>query len=129
MTDTLISSQVHETNPNPYHQIILISQNIINSALDNMYFHAAHDSPLVKFSLDLPVGNIDAVLEVPRISLQVISQKVYYYMKFESGTMNLRKSESPADSTTKAFDVSNWEIAFAATVFKSSPRASHPYQM
>lgn len=107
MTDTFIWSQVHETNPNPYHQIILLSQNIINSALDNMYFHAAHDS-LVNFSLDLPVGNIDAVLEAPRISLQVISQKVYYYMKFESGTMNLRKSESPANGTTKAFDVSNW---------------------
>lgn len=126
MTNTFAHSQVYETSPNPYDQIIVLSQKMINNALDSMYFHATHDSSLANLTLDLPVGNIHAKLEAPRISLQVASQKIYYYIKFESGTMNLRVSESPVDSTTKAFDISDWELAFATTISKYSPGLSRP---
>lgn len=116
MTNDATWSQVHETNPNPYHQIIILSQTMVNSALEDMYFAADSDSPLVKFELELLVGNINAVLDAPRVSLQVTSQELYYFVRFESGTMELRTSQSSKDTSTKTFDVSGWEIAFPVRI-------------
>ncbi|KAK4033353.1 hypothetical protein C8A01DRAFT_19680 [Parachaetomium inaequale] len=115
MGDTFAWSQTHRTNPNPYDQIIVLSQKTINDELYNMWAVAPDDSPLLSYKLSLRDGqSLDCQLDAPVISLQVNNQEsvqLYYYLKMQSGTLKLYVSNDPADLDMKSFDTTDWSIA------------------
>lgn len=132
MTDlqAFARSQVQKTNPNPYDQILLVSQASLNDALENMYLLAPTDSLLLRFSLTLRDGqSLNANLGTPRVSLQVTSQdpQLYYFMKMNSGTMKVFVSQKASDITMKTFDVSGWEIAFPVKICTRFPLSRSPF--
>ncbi|KAL2022075.1 hypothetical protein VTK56DRAFT_6119 [Thermocarpiscus australiensis] len=113
-------SQTHRTNPNPYDQIIVLSQKTINDELNNMWAVAPDDSPLLSFTLNLRDGqSLDCQLNAPVISLQVNNQEsvqLYYYLRMLSGTLKLYVSNDPADTDMKSFDTTDWSIAIPVKI-------------
>jgi hypothetical protein len=124
MGETFAWSQTHRTNPNPYDQIIVLSQKTINDELYNMWAVAPDDSPLLSYSLHLRDGQtLDCQLDAPVISLQVNNQEsvqLYYYLKMLSGTLKLYVSNDPADLTMKSFDTTDWSIAVPVKICELS---------
>ncbi|KAK3373916.1 hypothetical protein B0T24DRAFT_679302 [Lasiosphaeria ovina] len=113
-------SQVYKTNPNPYDQIIVLSQKTINDELFNMWAVAPDDSPLLSYTLNLRDGqSLSSQLDAPVISLQVNNQEsvqLYYYLKMLSGTLKLYVSNDPADMDMKEFDTTDWSIAIPVKI-------------
>lgn len=113
-------SQVYKTNPNPYDQIIVLSQATINESFANMWAIAPDDSPLLSFAKTQRDGQyINGTLAAPRISLQAQQrdlQLLYYYLNFDSGTLKLYVSDDSNDSTMTEFDISGWIICFPVRI-------------
>ncbi|KAK0630858.1 hypothetical protein B0T17DRAFT_616462 [Bombardia bombarda] len=108
-------SQDYRTNPNPYDQIIVLSQKTINDELYNMWAVAPDDSPLLSYTLTLRDGqSLNCELNAPVISLQVNNQEsvqLYYYLQMLSGSLKLYVSNDPANMEMKTFDTTDWSIA------------------
>lgn len=121
MSSPFLQSQVNKTNPDPYQQIVVLSQATINDTLYNMWLLAPDDSPLLAFKEKIRgAGSIDTKLAAPKISLQVTTAdpQLYYLLEFESGTLELYVSNDDDDDTKKSFDVSGWVFAFAVKICK-----------
>jgi hypothetical protein len=119
MGDAFTTSLVEKTNPNPYHQLIVLSQYMINNAFFNMWAISDPASPIR--SCDMKIrggGSLKGDLAAPMISLNVTSldPQLYYLLCFQSGKLDLYVSEDPDDDTMKHWDVSKWVLAFPVSI-------------
>ncbi|KAK3319975.1 hypothetical protein B0T19DRAFT_468045 [Cercophora scortea] len=120
MADPFATSQVNDTNPKEYDQVILASQATINAQLKNMWALADEKSNIRTFTVSNLAGSIDgAKLEAPEISLNIVdrTKPIYYYLKFMSGTLKVSKnSKQRPDNTTADFNVAGWSVCFPAQI-------------
>ncbi|KAB2569531.1 hypothetical protein DBV05_g11796 [Lasiodiplodia theobromae] len=103
------------TNPEPYHQLVVQSQKMINAAFWNMWMLADDQSPMHMLTVSVPgVGSIESKLGEPTIKLHVESNSptLYYLVKCHSGTLKL----VVGNDAPKSWDVSDWVFAFPVTV-------------
>lgn len=118
--DAFSTSYVYKTNPNPYHELVVQSQKMINDALYNMWAVADSGSPLLSLSLEVKnVGSIDASLNEPTVRLNVTtsSPQLYFFVTFSSGTLKLYTADDPTtDPSTKTWDITGWKFAFPVTI-------------
>jgi hypothetical protein len=115
-----IDSLITKTNPTPYHQLVVLSQLMINNGLYNMWAIADDSSPLHTLpdvTVDGAGGLPDGQLKAPIIRLHVASMdgpQLWYYVNFDSGTLKLYDTEK--NDTMKSWDVSGWSFAFPVVI-------------
>ncbi|KDQ53520.1 hypothetical protein JAAARDRAFT_183032 [Jaapia argillacea MUCL 33604] len=104
-------SLVHNTDPNPYNQLIVQSQKMINDAFYNMWAIADTGSPLLSLDVTVSdVGELKGDLDAPSASLHVTSStpQLYFFVTFTSGTLTL--------DTNKSWDVTGWKFSFPVNI-------------
>lgn len=118
-----ITSQVNDTNPGSYDQVLILSQSIINRSLKANYEKQPTDSKMrnVDFSMG-DLGSIKGGLEAPEVQFRLTkgdkSLKSYFFVKFQTGaTMSLRTS----DKKEKRFELGGSVFAFPVKPSKSCP--------
>ncbi|KDQ56882.1 hypothetical protein JAAARDRAFT_79271 [Jaapia argillacea MUCL 33604] len=111
MSDAFTQSLVHKTDPNPYNQLIVQSQKMINDAFYNMWAIADTGSPLLSLDVTVTgVGNLSGDLDAPSLSLHVTSStpQLYFFVAFTSGTLTL--------DTNKTWNVAGWKFSFPVKI-------------
>jgi len=119
MADPFTNSLVYKTSPIPWHQLLVLSQSLIDDAFWNMWAISDPTSPIKTFNMTVRGGgSMAGQLDAPQISLNVTSliPQLYYLLKFQSGTLTLYTSDDPNDPTEKEWDVSGWVLAFPVTI-------------
>ncbi|KAL1967188.1 hypothetical protein VTN77DRAFT_3479 [Rasamsonia byssochlamydoides] len=118
MSAAFTSSFVNKTNPDPYQQIIVLSQAMINDAFKNMWLIADDDSPIRHFKRKTRSGSIDVTLGQPRVQLQVttVDPQLYFMLSMTSGSLHLYVSDDPEDDSTKDWEIDNWVFAFSVKI-------------
>lgn len=125
MSGTFTYSFVNKTNPSPYHQILALSQNMINNAFENMWLIADEDSLLHSFDVKNRSGEyLKGKIKAPKVTLHVTSLDVqlHYLLQFDSGSLLLYVSDDPNDNTQKSWDVTGWIFAFPISIGMCSLR-------
>ena len=111
------NSLVNDTTPQPYDQLIVLSQEMINTAFYNMWKWAPSKSQLKNFNYTSPDGSCTGTLNAPKISLHVTTTdpELYYFMEFSSGTVSLY-TNPPPDNTLTTLDAKGLIFAFPVTL-------------
>lgn len=107
------STRVASTNPTPYDQAFIISQDTINDAFNYLYDNNANDeSPMKHFKYSFHGQSIDMKLDASTIQLQVINPtpQLYFMINVISGTLNVWASEKDDDTTP--FPMDGWILGF-----------------
>ncbi|KAK6517480.1 hypothetical protein TWF281_004132 [Arthrobotrys megalospora] len=121
------SNQIQNTNPSPYEQIFLVTQDTINKTFQNMWAGADKDSPLVKFETKSHGQHLSGDLAAPEISLNVFGQnqvQLYYHLKFICGDMELYINEDSDD--TKVFSLEGWDLVFPVVIGSETYKKGDP---
>lgn len=98
MADAFNQSLVYKTNPDPWHQLVILSQSMINDAYWNMWAISDASSPIHKIAMKDRAGDtLTAKLEAPEVLVNVLnlSPQLWYILKFASGTMDLYTTDDP----------------------------------
>lgn len=114
-----ITSQVNDTNPGPYDQVLMLSQSIINRSLKTNYEKQPADSKMrnVNYSVG-GLGSIKGGLEAPEVQFRGDDLSPYFILKFQTGAaMYLRTS----DDKEKRFELGGSVFAFPVKLSKSCP--------
>lgn len=122
-----MGSYINSTKPDPYHQIIAVSQKTINTSFEYMWNQAQlddDDNPLKHFVYDdlAPRYFLETDVGIPSIQLQVdtTDPQLYFIMRMTKGTFSShRKKKVPID-----WDIKDWSFAFAVTIGESSQLTS-----
>jgi hypothetical protein len=142
MGDTFQDSYVKNTNPSPYHLVVMQSQKMTNDALWNLWQLTQVDEDDSDFDEDrsfdyelasmlhyvsfgvYPGGYIDAYLKAGEIVVHVTSgtPQLYYQASFESGTLEVHTNTDIKNLESKEWDVTNWRIAFPVNIGNPSSR-------
>ena len=119
MSDTYIASLVGRTNPEPYKQIIVLCQKMINNAFNNMWLLADDDSPLSHFEYKNRSSEyMKTDLGAPEIQLQVTTEdpQLYYLLKMSSGSLKIFTSDDPNDPSAIDWTIKDWIFAFSVKI-------------
>ncbi|KAF3148516.1 hypothetical protein TWF594_000927 [Orbilia oligospora] len=111
------TSQIRDTDPSPYDQIFLVTQDTINKTFKNMWALADQSSPLVKFNYKSHGQYLGGDLDAPEIELSIYGQnsvQLYYHLKFLTGQMELYID--PDSDDTKDFSLVGWDIVFPVVI-------------
>lgn len=114
-----------DTSPAPYHQIIVLSQKVINAGFKNMWKIAQgdDDSPLKHFKKIFHGEYIDSDVGAPSVELHVESHEpmLYFLLSLTKGELAVYKSDTSEDLFT--WDIKNWVLAFNVVIgkFRGSP--------
>ncbi|KAK6351918.1 hypothetical protein TWF718_005061 [Orbilia javanica] len=111
------TSQIRDTNPSPYDQIFLVTQETVNKAFRRMWAIADPSSPLVTFNYKSHGQHLGGDLDAPQIELNVYGQnnvQLYYHLKFLTGQMELYID--PDSDDTKVFSLVDWDIVFPVVI-------------
>ncbi|KAK6510177.1 hypothetical protein TWF481_004890 [Arthrobotrys musiformis] len=111
------TSQNRDTNPSPYDQIFLVTQDTVNKTFRNMWALADQSSPLVKFNFKSHGQHLGGDLDAPEVELNVYGQnsvQLYYHLKFLTGEMELYIDADSDD--TKRFSLEGWDIVFPVVI-------------
>ena len=98
MSAVYTSSLIDKTNPEPYEQIIVLSQKMINAAFHNMWMLADVKSPLLHLNQRNRAQEfIETDLGPPKIELQVTTQdpQLYYLLKMTKGGLKIYTTNDP----------------------------------
>ncbi|PYH40188.1 uncharacterized protein BP01DRAFT_370097 [Aspergillus saccharolyticus JOP 1030-1] len=111
-------SFIANTSPDPYDQIIVLSQKVINAGFNSMWKLAQGDdeSPLTHFHKSIHGESIDATVGPPSVQLHVESHEpmLYFLLALKTGTIILYKSQESDDTISLA--VNNWVLAFNVVI-------------
>ncbi|OJD34159.1 uncharacterized protein BKCO1_25000113 [Diplodia corticola] len=110
---TPASSFFDNTNPEPFDQIVVQSQKMVNNALWNMWALSDDDSPVRGVDVAVPgFGRISGSLSAPSVTLHVesTSPTLYFLVPFSSGTLQLGPDSS------HSWKVDGWVFAFPVEV-------------
>ncbi|KAL2679393.1 hypothetical protein Neosp_010167 [[Neocosmospora] mangrovei] len=119
-----MSSYVYSTDPNPFHQILVISQKTINDSFKNMWELAQlddDDSPLKHFKEKFRSGDyLETDIGVPSVQLQVTTKDpmLYFMLRMTSGNLWLYLTNDPDDDSHIEWPVNDWVFAFSVTISK-----------
>ncbi|KAI1634143.1 hypothetical protein F4809DRAFT_643773 [Biscogniauxia mediterranea] len=109
---------VTDTSPLPYHQIIVLSQKVINAGFKNMWKIAQgdDDSPLKHFKKKIHEEYIDSDVSVPSVGLHVESREpmLYFLLSLTKGELVVYKNDD-SDNLLK-FDIKDWVLAFNVVI-------------
>ncbi|KAL5592277.1 hypothetical protein FOBRF1_013303 [Fusarium oxysporum] len=114
-------SYISSTDPNPFHQLIVLSQKTINDAFKNMWSLAQLDdeSPLTHFKEKLRSGDyLDTDIGIPSVQLQVTTKDpmLYFMLRMTSGTLFLYLTEDPDNDSHIEWPINDWVFAFSVTL-------------
>lgn len=121
MSAAFLDSLTNKTSPEPYDQVIFLSQATINAAFHSMWLLADDTSPIRSLDIKTRDGEeISGKLNAPTVIVNVVdfSYMLYFQWNFKSGTMKLYTTDNPNNPTMKTFDVSNWIVAFGTKLCK-----------
>ncbi|PYH77439.1 hypothetical protein BO82DRAFT_423674 [Aspergillus uvarum CBS 121591] len=109
---------VNNTSPDPYDQIIVLSQKVINAGFKNMWKLAQgeDEGPLTHFHKSIHGESIDATVGAPSVQLHVESREpmLYFLLALRTGKVVLYKSQESDD--TIELDIDNWVLAFDVVI-------------
>lgn len=119
------ASLIGKTNPHNYHQIIFLSQDMINKAFHNMWLRSEpkvneEAPPLWAFKQNIRSESIDIKLKAPTVKLMVTTRgkpQLYFMMNIKSGTITTYVSNDSDDM--KSFDVTDWSFGFGVNIGES----------
>ncbi|KAF9779929.1 hypothetical protein IL306_001057 [Fusarium sp. DS 682] len=114
-------SYISSTDPNPFHQLIVLSQKTINDAFKNMWKLAQLDdeSPLTHFKEKLRSGDyLDTDIGIPSVQLQVTTKvpMLYFMLRMTNGTLFLYLTEDPDNDSHIEWPVNDWVFAFSVSI-------------
>ncbi|GFP55827.1 hypothetical protein TASIC1_0005068500 [Trichoderma asperellum] len=120
-----VSLRTDETKPNEYyHQICALSENTINKNFERLFAQRGDEIAKLKyFTGDIKAGNLSAVLDPPRVTLQlqnVDNPQLLFRVRFKSGILVVGKGEK---NTIK---LDGWEVTVSA--FMNTMVASPEHQ-
>ncbi|KAF4294669.1 hypothetical protein CNMCM8686_002446 [Aspergillus fumigatus] len=111
---------VSKTNPDPYDQIIVLSQKVINAGFKNMWKLAQgdDDSPLTHFKKSIHGEYIEADVGIPSVKLHVESREpmLYFLLALKNGEMAVYESDD--SDTLFKWDIKDWVLAFNVVISK-----------
>ncbi|KAI5926245.1 hypothetical protein F4810DRAFT_656079 [Camillea tinctor] len=111
-------SYVSDTSPIPYHQIIVLSQKVINAGFKNMWKIAQGDdnSPLKHFKKSIHGEYIDSDVGVPSVQLHVKSREpmLYFLLSLTKGELAVYESDESENLLT--WDINDWVLAFNVVI-------------
>ena len=122
MSDAYKSSLIGKTNPEPYEQIIVVCQKMINDAFTNMWSVSQlidPNSSLVHFKQSFRSGDkIEVDLGPPEVQLQIVPQdpQLYYLLKMENGSLFLYTTEDANNNAHIEWSIKNWVFAFSVKI-------------
>ena len=119
MSDAYTLSLIGKTNPEPYEQIIVLSQKMINEAFHNMWTLADHDSPLHHFEYEERSGEyIKTDLGPPKVQLHVTTQQtqLYYLLAMNKGSLKIYTTKVKKDNDHIEWVIKDWVVAFSVTI-------------
>lgn len=119
MADAYEKSLVEKTNPEPYDQIIVLSQKVVNEAFHNMWILAPDKSPLTYFKYeDRARQYIKTDLGAPRVELQVTraDPQLYYRMAMTKGSLKIFKTTDPDNDDHVEWQIQDWSFAFSVQI-------------
>lgn len=125
MASTKDYTYISKTNPDPYAQIIVLSQNVINDSFENMW-HLAQlddDSPLKHFKQSFRSGDkLESDIGIPSVQLQVTTKDpmLYFMLRMSDGSLFLYLSEDENDDSHIDWAIKDWVFAFSVTIGKSN---------
>ncbi|XXH03861.1 hypothetical protein Hte_010267 [Hypoxylon texense] len=109
---------VYRTNPDPYDQIIVLSQKVINAGFKTMWqlAQAEDDSPLKHFYKSIHGQYIDSDVGIPSIKLHVGSKEpmLYFLLSLTKGKFSVYESDE--SDVTVDWDIKDWVLAFNVTI-------------
>ncbi|EAL86528.2 hypothetical protein AFUA_3G02430 [Aspergillus fumigatus Af293] len=109
---------VSKTNPDPYDQIIVLSQKVINAGFKNMWKLAQgdDDSPLTHFKKSIHGEYIEADVGIPSVKLHVESREpmLYFLLALKNGEMAVYESDD--SDTLFKWDIKDWVLAFNVVI-------------
>lgn len=107
-----------KTNPDPYDQIIVLSQKVINAGFKTMWklAQADDDSPLKHFKKSIHGQYIDSDVGVPSVRLHVGSKEpmLHFLLSLTKGKLSVYESDESEDALE--WDIKNWVLAFNVTI-------------
>lgn len=112
-------SLVAKTNPDPYDQIIVLCQKMINEAFRNMWCLASDESPLSHFEyVDRMDQYIKTSLGAPRVELQVTNAdpQLYYCMTMTNGSLKIFTTNDSKKDDHIEWQIQNWVFAFSVQI-------------
>lgn len=112
-------SLIEKTNPEPYEQIIVLCQKMINEAFHNMWILADDDSPLTHFKYQTRSGEyIKTDLGPPKVQLQVTTQdpQLYYLLAMNKGSLKIYTTDDPDNPADIEWLIKDWVFAFSVKI-------------
>ena len=119
MSASYASSLIEKTDPEPYEQIIVLSQKMVNAAFNNMWMLADPKSPLLHLSqTNRSQEFIETDLGPPKVELQVTTQdpQLYYLLKMTKGNLKIFTTRDPNDDTAIEWQIKDWVFAFSVKI-------------
>lgn len=122
-----MGSYIDSTDANPWDQMIILSQKVINESFDNMWQLAQLDdgtSPLKYFErITRTQEYIKADIGVPSVQLQTIpkNELLYFMLRMTSGSCFIYLSDDSSDDSHIDWQINDWVFAFSVTICKPLP--------
>ena len=132
MSAAYISSLIEKTNPEPYEQIIVLCQKMINEAFNNMWMLADDDSPLSHFKYKNRAGEyIDTDLGPPKVQLVVTTDdpQLYYLLAMSQGSLKIYTTDDADDPADIEWTIDGWIFAFSVKIGKRDLYVVLPFQL
>ncbi|KAL4946613.1 hypothetical protein BDV06DRAFT_218080 [Aspergillus oleicola] len=126
-------SKTNQTNPSPYDQIFILSENVINEAFRAMFPQPVSFSRQDKEAVRTRrtgqwISN--AKVEAPSISMHVEERNPAYMalftLSFDSGRIHLRTSPPGAPSTFGNYPLNGWKLVFKTRIASKVLSSSDP---
>ncbi|KAL7948583.1 hypothetical protein V8C42DRAFT_314890 [Trichoderma barbatum] len=117
-----MGSYINSTDANPWDQMIVLSQKVINDSFQNMWQLAQLDdaaSPLKHFERVTRGGEyLKMDIGVPSVQLQTIpkDQLLYFMLRMSSGSCFIYLSEDANDDSHIDWEINDWVFAFSVSI-------------
>ena len=119
MPDSYVESLIAKTNPDPYDQIIVLCQKMINEAFHNMWSLAPDKSHLPHFEyVDRASQYIRTSLGAPSVKLQVTKAdpQLYYRMAMTNGSFRIFTTNDSRNDDHIEWQIRDWIFAFSVQI-------------
>lgn len=106
------STRIGYTAPNPYDQIFVLSQRLINDSFAFLHDHADERTPMIHFYKKIREEYIDMYLGASTIQLQAIGidPQLYFMINVSSGTLAVWPDDESEE--TKKYPLEGWVLAY-----------------
>lgn len=122
-----MGSYINSTKPDPYDQLIDISQKAINKSFEYMWNNAQLDdnkkNPLKHFFYSVfgSWTQIDTDVGIPSVQLQVTTTdpQLYFIFRMTKGSLQISPDGDPDNPDAIKWDIKDWSFAFSVTIGES----------